>query len=147
MSPRAAAWLAWSLCAFSLALTALSLLLLALNLSHPDAYVYEFWDGDTLVALSFSIIGAIIASRLPANPLGWLFCAAACMAAVDHFSAEYAIYYYSCRSCQKCASALVVATSGHGLMVTTPHRPGKALLPIAEVAGPKPIDTRACALL
>ena len=63
MSPRAAAWLAWSLCAFSLALTALSLLLLALNLSHPDAHVYEFWDGDTLVALSFSIIGAIIASR------------------------------------------------------------------------------------
>jgi hypothetical protein len=92
MSPRAAAWLAWSLCAFSLALTALSLLLLALNVSHPDAYVYEFWDGDTLVALSFSIIGAIIASRLPANPLGWLFCVAACGAAVDHFSAEYAIY-------------------------------------------------------
>ncbi len=92
MSPRAAAWLAWSLCAFSLALTALSLFLLALNFSHPDAHVYEFWDGDTLVALSFSIIGAIIASRLPANPLGWLFCAAACGAAVDHFSAEYAIY-------------------------------------------------------
>jgi hypothetical protein len=75
-----------------LALTALSLFLLALNLSHPDAHVYEFWDGDTLVALSFSIIGAIIASRLPANPLGWLFCVAACGAAVDHSSAEYAIY-------------------------------------------------------
>ena len=87
-----AAWLAWSLCALSLALTGLSLLLLVLNLSHPDAHVYEFWDGDTLVALSFSIIGAIIASRLPANPLGWLFCAAASVAAVDHFSAEYAIY-------------------------------------------------------
>src|SRR5215212_8595818 len=92
MSRRTAAWLALSLCAFSLALTALSLLLLALNFSHPDAYVYEFWDGDTLVALSFSIIGAIIASRLPANPLGWLFCVAACGAAVDHFCAEYAIY-------------------------------------------------------
>src|SRR3712207_8678057 len=89
---RTTAWLAWSLCALSLALTALSLLLFALSLSHPDAYVYEFWDGDTLVALSFSIIGAIIASRLPANPLGWLFCAAATMSAVDHFSAEYAIY-------------------------------------------------------
>jgi hypothetical protein len=89
---RTTAWLAWSLCALSLALTALSLLLLALNFSHPDAYVYEFWDGDTLVALSFSIIGAIIASRLPANPLGWLFCAVATMSAVDHFSAEYAIY-------------------------------------------------------
>src|SRR5215213_5315280 len=92
MSHRAASWLAWSLWALTLVLTALSFLLLALNLSHPDAYVYEFWDGDTLVALSFSIIGAIIASRLPANPLGWLFCVAACGAAVDHFCAEYAIY-------------------------------------------------------
>src|SRR3712207_1966523 len=91
MSTRTA-WLAWSMCAFSLALTALSLLLLALNFAHPDAHVYEFWDGDTLVALSFSIIGAVIASRLPANPVGWLFCVAACGAAVDHFSAEYAIY-------------------------------------------------------
>ena len=92
MGSRAAAWLAWSLCAFSLALTALSLLLLALNLSHPDAHVYDFWVENTLVAVSFSIIGAIIASRLPANPLGWLFCAAATIAAVANFSAEYAIH-------------------------------------------------------
>jgi hypothetical protein len=92
LSPRAAAWLAWSLCAFSLALTALSLLLLALNLSHPDVHVYDYWLENTILPLSFSIIGAVIASRLPANPLGWLFCAAASIAAVAHFSAEYAIY-------------------------------------------------------
>jgi hypothetical protein len=93
MSRRtAAARLAWSLCALSLALTALSLLLLALNRSDPNTHIYEYWQVDTLVPVSFSIIGAIIASRLPANPLGWLFCAAACVAAVDHFSAEYALY-------------------------------------------------------
>jgi hypothetical protein len=91
MSRRNAAWLAWSMCALSLALTALSLLLLALNLSHPDVHVY-FWVENTLVSVSFSIIGAIIASRLPANPVGWLFCAAASIAAVAHLSAEYAIY-------------------------------------------------------
>ena len=92
MSHRTATWLAWSLCALSLALTALSLLLLALNRSDPNTHIYEYWQVDTLVPLSFSIIGAIIASRLPANPVGWLFCAAACLAAVDHFSAEYALY-------------------------------------------------------
>jgi hypothetical protein len=91
MSRRNAAWLAWSMCALSLALTALSLLLLVLNLSHPDVHVY-FWVENTLVSVSFSIIGAIIASRLPANPVGWLFCAAASIAAVAHLSAEYAIY-------------------------------------------------------
>jgi hypothetical protein len=67
-------------------------LLLALNRSDPNTHIYEYWQVDTLVPVSFSIIGAIIASRLPANPLGWLFCAAACVAAVDHFSAEYALY-------------------------------------------------------
>src|SRR5215213_4646518 len=92
MSRRTATWLAWSLCALSLALTALSLLLLALNRSDPNTHIYQYWQVDILVPVSFSIIGAIIASRLPANPLGWLFCAAACVAAVDHFSAEYALY-------------------------------------------------------
>jgi hypothetical protein len=91
MSNRAAYWLAWSLCALSLTLTAISLLLLALNLSHPDVHVY-FWVENTLVSVSFSIIGAIIASRLPANPVGWLFCTAASIAAVAHLSAEYATY-------------------------------------------------------
>src|SRR5918993_4874678 len=92
MSRRTATWLAWSLCALSLALTALSLLLLALNRSNPNTHIYEYWQVDTLVPVSFSIIGAIIASRLPANPLGWLFCAAASVSAVAHLSGEYAIY-------------------------------------------------------
>src|SRR5215211_4248740 len=92
MSRRTATWLAWSLCALSLALTALSLLLLAFNRSDPNTQIYEYWQVDTLVPVSFSIIGAILASRLPANPVGWLFCAAACVAAVTHFSAQYAIY-------------------------------------------------------
>jgi hypothetical protein len=92
MSRRTAAWLAWSLCALSLALTSLSLLLLALNLSHPSTPIYDFWLENTVLPVSFSIIGAILASRLPANPLGWLFCAAACIAAVTHVSAEYAVY-------------------------------------------------------
>src|SRR5215211_8123232 len=92
MGHRTAAWLAWSLCALSLALTALSLLLLALNLSHPNTHIYDYWLENTVLPISFSIIGAILASRLPANVLGWLFCAAACIAAVAHVSAEYAIY-------------------------------------------------------
>jgi hypothetical protein len=92
ISRRTATWPAWSLSAFSLALTAASVLLLALNLSHPSTHIYDFWLENTVLPLSFSIIGAIIASRQPANRLGWLYCAAACVSAVTHFSAEYAIY-------------------------------------------------------
>jgi len=65
MSRRTVAWLAWSLCALSLTLTALSLLLSALNLSHLDAHVYDYWFENAVQAVSFSIIGAILASRQP----------------------------------------------------------------------------------
>ena len=85
MRTNIASRLAWSLCTLSLVLTALSVVLLALNYSQPEANVYGFWLENTILPVSFSIIGAIIASRLPVNPLGWLLCAAACIAAAAHF--------------------------------------------------------------
>ena len=92
MNARSAAWLAWSVCAFSLALTALSLLLLALNASHPDVPIFPFWPVNTLLALGNSIVGAVVASRRPEHPIGWLMCALGLMWGVVHFSGEYAIY-------------------------------------------------------
>ena len=60
---------------------------------YSGAHDYDYyWLQNAVQAGSFSIIGAIIASRLPANPVGWLFCAAACTIAVECLSAEYAIY-------------------------------------------------------
>ena len=93
MSTRAASWLAWSMCAFSLALTALSLLLLVLNVSHPDVPIHPYWTVNTLLAVGFSPVGAVIVSRSsPENPIGWLFCSIGFLWGVTHFSAEYAIY-------------------------------------------------------
>jgi hypothetical protein len=65
---------------------------LGLNYSHTSTQVYGYWPESIVIPIGFSIIGAIIASRLPANPLGWLFCAAASVSAVAHLSGEYAIY-------------------------------------------------------
>src|SRR5215210_7023101 len=91
MDARAATWLARSLCALSLALTALSYLLLALNLSL-DAPVYFYWLEPTTIAIGYSVIGAVIASRLPDHPIGWICCAIGLTGAVEHLSSEYAIY-------------------------------------------------------
>jgi hypothetical protein len=74
-----------------LALTALSYLLIALNLSL-DAPVYFYWLEPTTIAIGYSVIGAIIASRLPGHPIGWICCAIGFMGAVEHVSSEYAIY-------------------------------------------------------
>jgi hypothetical protein len=83
--------LAWSVCALTLALTALSFLLLALNLSL-NAPIYFYWVEPTTIAVGYSVIGAIIASRLPSHPIGWICCAVGFTGAVEHLSGEYAVY-------------------------------------------------------
>ena len=93
MSRRAAAWVAWSMCALSLALTASSLMLLVLNMSHPDVPIHPYWTVDTLLAIGFAPVGAVIVPRIfSKNPIGWLFCVIGLLWAVMHFSAQYAIY-------------------------------------------------------
>ena len=92
MSIRAATHLAWALCALSLALTALSLLLLVLNLSHPNTHIYAPWLDNTVTTVFFSTVGALIASRRPENPVGWLLCLYGLVITISHFSAQYAIY-------------------------------------------------------
>ncbi len=94
MSKHTASWIAWSMCALSLALTALSLLLLLVQTtSHPDVRIYEYWVIATLVAVGFSPGGAIIAPRIsPKNPIGWLFGVTGLSFGMIHFAAAYAIY-------------------------------------------------------
>src|SRR5215217_4422143 len=91
MSRRATIRLAWSACAFSLTLTALSVVLIGLLL-RSEATIYYYWLETSMVTIGYSIVGAIVASRLPESPIGWLFCAIAFIFGVVHFSAEYAAY-------------------------------------------------------
>jgi hypothetical protein len=92
MSRRTTAWLAWSLCAVTLASTALAVLLLVRNLSSPDPHVFGFWVQGIVIPVTCSTVGVIIASRRPDHPIGWLFCVVGLLAGVNHLCAEYAIY-------------------------------------------------------
>src|SRR5215204_1853978 len=92
VSRHTSVWLAWALCALSLALTALSLLLFILNLSYPNTHLYEPWLDNTLNALFYPSVGAIVASRRPQNPVGWLLCLYGLVISISYFCAEYAIY-------------------------------------------------------
>jgi len=91
MSTRTASQLAWALCVLSLALTALSLLLLVLNLSHPNTHIYKPWLDNTLTAVFYPTVGAIVASRRSENPVGWLLCVFGLVISISYFCAEYAI--------------------------------------------------------
>src|SRR5215213_6719947 len=91
MSTRTASWLAWSLWALSVALTALSLLLLVLIRSHPGIHVFDWWLGNSLVVID-ATVGAVVASRRPENPVGWLLCLSGVAVSTSSFTSQYAIY-------------------------------------------------------
>jgi hypothetical protein len=94
MSPSEASWLAWYMCALSLVLAALGLLLMVMGReAHHGAPAFGQWAEDAIIALGFSTLGAIVAPRFPAkNPVGWLFCAIGLVGATLLFSGEYAAY-------------------------------------------------------
>ena len=91
MSARSAAWLAWSLWAVTVALTALSLVLLVLNLRYPNAPIPNYSLGNALVVIDVTV-GAIVASRRPENPVGWLLCLSGVAVSTSTFTSLYAVY-------------------------------------------------------
>jgi hypothetical protein len=91
MSMRVVKWLAWSLWAVTVTLTALSLVLLVLNLRYPNAPIPNFWLQNALVVIDVTV-GAIVASRKPENPVGWLLCLYGVAASTSTFASLYAIY-------------------------------------------------------
>jgi hypothetical protein len=90
--PRTAWRVAWIICVLCLGLATIDLVLVALNSSHPDVHIPELWIGHTVSAIAFSLVGAVVGSRRPENPIGWLFCAIGVFAAIVLLSSEYAAY-------------------------------------------------------
>jgi hypothetical protein len=73
------------------ALTALSLLLMVLNLSRPNTHIFDWWLGNALVVVD-ATVGAIVASRRPENPVGWLLCLSGVAVGTSSFASQYAIH-------------------------------------------------------
>ena len=89
----AASWLVWSVCALCVALAAGSLVLALLNGRTPGEILVD--DGVITVAIltaSFSVVGALVASHRPENPIGWILCVAALFQGTSNFGYEYATY-------------------------------------------------------
>src|SRR5215217_730618 len=76
MSRRTAAWLAWSLCALCVVLIMLALVL---DFMMEESSLIEaglrYYPGFAMLtgvlSLAYPTVGALIASRLPANPSCW----------------------------------------------------------------------------
>lgn len=92
MNRSAAARVAWTACVLSLALAGLGVVLLVLSASTPIPPRFGFRGSDVVFAVAFTTVGAVIASRRPQNPVGWLLCAAGFGFAVTALVAEYRVY-------------------------------------------------------
>ncbi|MGH3087384.1 MAG: GAF domain-containing protein, partial [Rubrobacteraceae bacterium] len=84
MSGRGSTRLAWFL--FALALLVLSV---GVVLRSPDA---GFFVSFALISAPFAFVGALVASRRPRNPIGWLFLVFSVVAAFVAFADRYARY-------------------------------------------------------
>jgi two-component system NarL family sensor kinase len=94
---RAAARLAWTLWA-----ACVVLIVLALLLDFGRQEPFPFRTGDRLspslavltgaLSLAYPTVGALIASRLPRNPIGWIFCGSGLLYAAQRFTGDYADY-------------------------------------------------------
>jgi hypothetical protein len=95
VSPRAASRLGLSLCAFSVALVPVMLTFVILSLGvrlppgaqGPDTPLFL-----APMVLAWASVGAVVVSRRPGNPIGWLFCGVGIGLAVTGASYAYALY-------------------------------------------------------
>jgi hypothetical protein len=95
MSTRTATWLAWALWAVCVALIGLALLLDFLTVTVPIPEAKPSFGLAVLAgvqSLAFPTVGALIASRLPTNPIGWIFCGTGVLYGAGRFTEAYADY-------------------------------------------------------
>jgi hypothetical protein len=96
---RRAALFAWALAALSMALLVGGF---ALSLTASSTVSDRPFGGETgdssvvanlVTLLTFSVVGAIIASRHPRNTIGWLFCSVGVTIGLNSFAGDYAEYW------------------------------------------------------
>ncbi len=84
--------LAWSLCAVGLALVALSLLLILLERSTAEEFPWQERVFSVVGFMGAPILGGLIASRRPENPIGWMWLAIGLGFGLSSFAVSYAAY-------------------------------------------------------
>src|SRR5215211_4241554 len=104
MRTRAASWLAWSLVALSVALLLGGITLARTTRSTAVELPYggEAELGSVVLSLAtlltFSVVGAIVASRHPRNTIGWLFCSTGLVVGLNALAGGYAEFWLASSS-------------------------------------------------
>jgi hypothetical protein len=93
MSVRATSWLAWCLWLLCVALISFALLFYFLASLTPATDTPPTLTAlFRIMSLAFPTVGALVASRRPENPIGWIFCGTGLLYGVQAFASGYADY-------------------------------------------------------
>jgi hypothetical protein len=93
MSVRATSWLAWCLWVLCVALISFALLFYFLASPIPATDTPPTLTAlFRILSLAFPTVGALVASRRPENPIGWIFCGTGLLYGVQAFASGYADY-------------------------------------------------------
>src|SRR5215207_8807858 len=95
MRANAASWLAWSLVTLSVVLLVGGIALDQMARSTATGRPYYGPVDDVFAlatVLTFSVVGAIIASRQPRNAIGWLFFGIGLVVSLNSLCGSYAVY-------------------------------------------------------
>jgi len=87
-----AARIAWVIFAVQLVLTVAGIVLGILNWSTPVDYDVRVGILFTLLTLAFALVGALLSSRRPENPIGWCFAAIATLLVVSNIADAWATF-------------------------------------------------------
>ena len=82
-------WVAWSMGVLSVGLSVAAVPLAARNGEGPAELVANHHAIGIVTAIGIAVLGAMIASRKPRNPLGWLMSVAGLLLGVFSFSQQY----------------------------------------------------------
>jgi hypothetical protein len=95
MSSLTATWLVWTACLLCVTLLAVSGVLLLLNGPSEGSSTWGTEYNNFIfpvVVLAFALVGALVASRLPGNPIGWVCLIIGLTVALGGAAGEYSAY-------------------------------------------------------
>lgn len=93
MKAKTASRLAWTLWFIAIALAAAAVVFLVLGRhTPPPPGTFGFRGFSAVFAVAFGTVGALIASRRPENPIGWVFLSCALGSGFQEFCQQYAVY-------------------------------------------------------
>ena len=93
MSAQTARRLSWSIAVLSVLLVIVGLVIsvLALIVSGQGVtFSHQYFT--PVLTITYCVVGALVASRHPCNPIGWMFCAIGFLSALNMLSTGYALY-------------------------------------------------------